>query len=332
MSKYTAKKDKFSQGQGNGLNTSKASKIYNFTNGEQTATRIVLSAGEVETKTEKHPLNPRNQKALNERSLAKTLASVREDGITEDCLGIWKDKDRTVIQIIKGSSRRWCAIKAGVDYPVWVLPAGCATNDDIRKLIANDELQRPHSYRERGEAIVEQLKERGLDFESMKNEEIAAELGIGRETVRKCMQAYRVNNRLLELIPDYESVKQPVYGKLAKLERALDKDPSKSINHVANAVKMATIGIEKLDTEEAQEKVIGEIEKAILGKGGADVGWTVTELAKFDSSRKKARKHVSPDGRNVKFELNRQDPELIEAVENLIREHAKKRETDANDK
>lgn len=332
MSKYTAKKVKFNQGQGNGLDVSKASKTYNLTNGEKTATRIVLSAGEIETKTEKHPLNPRNQRALNERSLAKTLASVREYGITEDCLGIWKDKDRNIIQIIKGSSRRWCAIKAGVDYPVWVLPADCATNDDIRKLIANDELQRPHSYRERGEAIVEQLKERGLDFESMKNEEIAAELGIGRETVRKCMQAYRVNNRLLELIPDYESVKQPVYGKLAKLERALDKDPSKSINHVANAVKMATIGIEKLDTAEAQEKVIGEIEKAILGKGGADAGWTVTELATFDSSRKKARKHVSPDGRNVKFELNRQDPELIEAVENLIREHAKKRETDANDK
>ncbi|RIW17865.1 ParB/RepB/Spo0J family partition protein [Vibrio harveyi] len=335
MSKYSpktssrdagSKAGKGSLDQSNGLpmGGGSAGKLFKLSGGEFKAQRIVIAPNQIETKTKKHPVNPRNDKAFNERSLAKTLSSIREKGIEDDCLGIWADKDRKTILIIKGSSRRWCAIKTGVEYPVWVLPAGSATNDDIRQLIANDELQRPHSFRERGEAYIEQLKERGLDPESMKNDEIAAELGVGRETMRKCIQAYKVNNRLLELIPDYEAVKQGVYSKLAKAEKAIDKDSSKSITSIVNAVTLALVGIEKLDTEEAQEKALTEIEKAVYGNDvDSESGWSVTELATFDSKLKKARKLVSSDGRNIKFELNRQDPELIAAVEKLIKEHVK---------
>lgn len=313
------KSDKFNLAQSNGLVTGKSFKL---SSGEVKAQRIVIAPDQIEEKTKKHPINPRNDKAFNERSLAKTLQSIREKGIEDDCLGIWSDNERTTILIIKGSSRRWCAIKAGVEYPVWVLPASSATNDDIRQLIANDELQRPHSFRERGEAYIQQLKERGLEPDSMKIDDMAAELGVGRETMRKCIQAYKVNNRLLELIPDYEAVKQGVYSKLAKIEKAIDKDSRKTIASVVSSVTLALVGIDKLDTEEAQEKALAEIEKAVYGNDlDSESGWSVTELATFDSKLKKARKLVSADGRNVKFELNRQDPDLIKAVENLIKEH-----------
>ncbi|UTZ44621.1 ParB family protein [Vibrio campbellii] len=323
-SRFSAKANKFSQEQSNGLTESKAAKVYKLTNGEREAFRMVIKSDDVEVKTEKHPLNYRNQLAFNERSLAKTLADIRDSGIRNDCLGIWADKERSKIHVIKGSRRRWCAIKLGIDYPIWVLPFGCATNDDIRKLIASDELQRPHSYRERGEGMCVQLKERGLEPDSMKNDEIAAELGIGRETVRKCMQAHYVNSRLLELIPDYESVNQPVYAELAKLEKALDKDSTKSISGVVKKVSLALVGVESLETDEAQKKAIEELNKAILGKGKSKgTEWKASDIVKFDSRLKKARKLVSADGRNVKFELNRQDPDLIAKIESLIKEHHK---------
>ncbi len=302
-----------------------AGKTYNLSKGEVKAQRIVIAHEQIEAKTKKHPLNPRNQKALNERSLSKTLNSIRSKGVEDDCLGIWENAERKTILIIKGSSRRWCAIKAGADYPVWVLPADSASNDDIRQLIANDDLQRPHSFRERGESYVEQLKERGLDHQTMTNDEIAAELGVGRETMRKCMQAYKLDRRLLELIPDYEAVNQGIYRKLAKVEKAIAKDSAKSIPSVVSAVSLALVGIENLDTSEAQERAMCEIEKAVYGEDvDADSGWSVTELATFTSKHKKARKLVSSDGRNIKFELNRQEPELIEAVEKLIKEYINK--------
>ncbi|QFT40023.1 MULTISPECIES: ParB family protein [unclassified Vibrio] len=316
------KQNKGQQTQGNGLSlgVKRESKEFKLESGVVNAIRMVISADEVDTKTKSHPLNPRNQEALNAVSVGSTLNSVRENGIDTDCLGIWSDDKKTIL-VIEGSVRRFCAITASKDYPIWVLPANSASNKDIRRLVADAGDKKPHSWRERGKAYWSEAEELGKDPSTLKVDELAALLGVGRETMRKCIQAFKIDIRLLSLIPDYEGVPTSFYGKLAKVEKELARN-FMNLGEFCKKISKQLDSASSMDVVAAQEyvmeKILAELTKEIGGSNGA--GWETIDVVKFDSKDKHVRKSVSPNGRTVKFELSRIDTSIIDDIEQLLKD------------
>lgn len=315
--------------QGNKLSTSKASnmKSYKLENGSVEATRRVIPTSEVAAKTAVHPLNPRNQEALNPTSVANTLASIEKNEIDTDCLGIWSD-DNKVILIIEGSVRRYCAIEAQKEYPVWVLPAGSATSKDIRRLINDaEDGKKPHSLREKGGAYMKEALELNKDAESLKVDDVAKLIGVGRETVRKALQAYTLEITLLKLLPDYEGVGSGIYPELSKIEKAVKKS-NIAMKDFVDAVKAhATYQtvIENQSTGSAQKSVVKVIQdqlQKMTNKRSANKAEKF-ELASFSDRNKSAKMKVSADGRKHTIELSRIEKSIVDDIENFIRERLK---------
>lgn len=295
-------------------------KEFKLENGVFQATRHVIDANEVKSKTCVHRLNPRNQQALNDESVEGTLRSIRENGIDTDCLGIWSEGN-TKIEIIEGSVRRYCAIESNRSYPVWVLPADCATNKDIRRLVIEASDKKPHSLRERGEAYWNEVKELTEDVDGLTNNDIAELISVGKETVRKAIQAFKLDINLLKVFPDYEGIPNTFYGKLARIEKLLAKKKVNTQEFLERVLQDSAILTSKeLPKDERQAVIMGVMEKYELKLKGAATGWVTTELVSFESKNKHARKQVSGDGNSVKFELSRVDKSLIADIENLIKE------------
>ncbi|CAH0543299.1 ParB family protein [Vibrio marisflavi] len=298
-------------------------KEYKLESGVYKAQRHVLSHDEIETKTRSHFLNPRNQDALNYDAASAIIESIREKGIDTDCLGIWSS-DNTTILVIEGSLRRYCAIETKQSYPIWVLPSDSASNNDIRALIRDAHSLKPHSLRERGKAMMDEAGEHGIEPSTLTVNELAALLNVGRETVRKSIQALKIDEELLQIFPDYEGIPNSFYAKLARVEKTLKKFGT-SIQSFKDAILMDKdiSSSSQLDKAERQDIVLSVIERqelALKGSGSAK-SETLVDLVKFASKDKHARKRVSANGKTVKFELSRMDKALVEEVEALIKSY-----------
>lgn len=314
--------------QGNKLSTQNVNKTknYNFEGGVVSASHRIIDATDVQFKTDIHPLNPRNQRALNVTSVAETLASIKANGIDTDCIGIWSDDNKEIL-VIEGSVRRFCAIETNNDYPIWVLPAGSASNNDIRRLISDADSKKPHSLREKGASYIKEALELDNEAESLTIDELAKLIGIGRETVRKAMQAYKLNSLLLEAIPDYEGVSNSIYPELAKVEKAINKtqlDMNVFVKQVKdNAGYQQALEIESIG--EAQKRVLDVIQtlsKKTSNKTPVKKAETI-ELASYSDRFKSAILKVSPNGRKHTFEFSRIEKSVVDEIENFIREKLK---------
>lgn len=306
-------------------NTSKT-KLFTLESGKVSATHHIISTVDIETKTRAHKLNPRNQKALCLDAVRKIIEDIRENGIDTDCVGIWSD-DNTTIEVIEGSVRRWCAIETDQVYPIWVLPAGCATNRDIRRLISSAVMQKAHSFRERGRAMMQEAIELDSNAINMKVNDLSALLDIGRETVRKLLQAYKVSEVLIEAFPDCEGIPNSFYASLSRIEKILIKHSRKPAEFVKDAQK--NVIMESFATVDDRQvhllKSMEQLEAKIKGGSGKSE-WDAVEVVTFDSKDKRVRKLTNNDGRLVKFEFSRIEKELIDEIEILIKNRYSERD------
>ncbi|MFC1502798.1 ParB family protein [Pseudomonadota bacterium] len=294
-------------------------KLFTLESGKVAATHHVIPAADIETKTRAHKLNPRNQKALCLDAVRKVIDDIRVNGIDTDCVGIWSD-DNTTIEIIEGSVRRWCSIETEQSYPVWVLPAGSATKKDIRRLISSAVMQKAHSYRERGRAMMLEATELEDNAKEMKVNELAELLDMGRETVRKLLQAYKVSEVLIDAFPDCEGIPNSFYATLSRIEKILAKHFRKPSVFVDEAIKVANLESDS-SVEERQVQLLKTmelLEAKIKGSSGKSQ-WDTVDIVIFDSKDKKVRKSTNTDGRMVKFEFSRIEKDLIDEIETLIK-------------
>ncbi|EGU47178.1 ParB [Vibrio ichthyoenteri ATCC 700023] len=303
-----------------GSKISSKPKTFRLEGGVVPASLRVINSENILLETEIHPLNPRNQDALDDISVKNTLESISKNGIDTDCLGIWSD-DESKILIIEGSVRRYCAIKTEQCYPIWVLPAKSATNKDIRRLIADASDKKKHSLRERGEAYWKEALELTDKIDSMTNEELSELLSVGRETLRKALQAFHIDMRLLKILPDYEGVQNAIYPKLAKIEKHLKKNSVSIdlfIQEVESSPELNNIK-EMENTVDIQQQILTVMEalafKARLKKTSK---WHTNDLVQFEQKNKFARKSISANGESVRFEFGRINSDLIEDIEELI--------------
>ncbi|EIO4563328.1 hypothetical protein LQM11_003954 [Vibrio parahaemolyticus] len=297
-------------------------KIFRLESGSVTATFREIEPNDILNQTKIHPLNPRNQDALDDSAVESTLESIRKNGIDTDCLGIWSD-DESSILIIEGSVRRYCAIKSKQSYPIWILPAKSATNKDIRRLIADASDKKPHSLRERGEAYWKEALELSDDAENMTNEQLSQLLSVGRETLRKALQAFHVDIRLLKIMPNYEGVANNFYPKLAKIEKQLLKKNvqlDEFINEIATSDNVKN-AITLSNKTESQQIILSEMERVAYDSTPKKIVWKTDDIVKFEQKNKFARKSISPNGESVRFELGRIDRKLIENIELIIKKH-----------
>ncbi|MFA0183193.1 ParB family protein (plasmid) [Vibrio cyclitrophicus] len=318
------KSQKSSLKQDNGLKRGRDVYEYQFDKGIVKAVRRVISANDVEVRTKPHPLNPRTQNALNARSIGNTFNSINEKGILEDCLGIWSEDQKTIL-VLEGSVRRYCAIECEKSYPIKVLPYDCASNKELRELIEDISNKKRHSLRERGLAYKKALIEQGFNPDEMKINEVVDALYVGRETIRKCLQASDINAELIEIFPDYEGIPSSFYARIAKVEKELIKY-SGDVSEFCNELTTKLPCLESLEIKESQMKVLNQMEMMlndVLGRNKQSKQWQTTQIISFDAKDKHARMSISSNGRNVKFELGRQSQELIDKIERLIKEEAK---------
>ncbi len=297
-------------------------KVFRLEHGTVTATFMEIDFNDILNQTQIHPLNPRNQDALDDSSVESTLESIRKNGIDTECLGIWSDNEKTIL-IIEGSVRRYCAIKSKKSYPIWVLPAKSATNKDVRRLIADASDKKPHSLRERGEAYWKEALELSDDAENMTNEQLSQLLSVGRETLRKALQAFHVDIRLLKIMPDYEGVANSFYPKLAKIEKQLVKDNT-SIDEFIGKIKSSDNvknALGQFSKSEIQQIILSEMESVAYNAAPRKNTWRTNDIVKFEQKNKFARKSTSSNGESIRFELGRVDNKLIETIESIIKQH-----------
>lgn len=204
-------------GSQSGINNLVSKKSY--LNGELKAKRVVVKASEVETKTQPHYLNPRNQEALTLDAVADIYDSILSDGV--DTEGVAIEQNGKYL-ILDSSRRRFCCIKGHKDLPLWVIE-GHPTVAQLLKIINNTQEVKKWSYYEHGNYLLSVAENTDIDVKSLNVEELAEQLGIGRETLRKRLEAVNIDDALRTVFVDYEGIPNTYYSELSKIQKKLTK-------------------------------------------------------------------------------------------------------------
>ncbi|MCG3883716.1 ParB N-terminal domain-containing protein [Photobacterium leiognathi] len=290
-------------GAGNNLgNIPKAvpKKKYTLSDGREfEAERIVIPFADIKSKTRVHILNDRNQDALSEFSVSDILPSIRINGVRIE--GIVLEANDGIYELLDCSRRSFACQIAERDLPVWVIKnSDQLSQTDLREIIKSTELQKPLSYRERGKRYARVKQEQ--NYKS--NAEIAKYLGLGEETVRKCVVAYSVDLNLVKVFPDYEGIPNGYYNKLKKLQAKL------SANNVS--VSDFISGISFPNYSNSSSTSILQMQKEVLelliahhdDLYGESAEWgNKNNFFTFNSSIGQAKSTKSLDGEKIKYDL-----------------------------
>ena len=302
---------KSSSGVGNLVGSTKT-----YLNGELRAKRIIIKTKDIELKTEIHYLNPRNQDALTLDAVSDILPSIRENGVTTE--GVATEKDGKYY-VLDASRRRFACIVSQQDLPLWLIE-GEPTDTQLLKII-NDSQEEKWSYPEHGQYLLKIAKKQNINIESMKIDELAKILGIGRESLRKRLEALDVNTELRTVFVDYEGIPNVYYADLAKLQRQLNK-MKLNIPEQIGIFKLkleslsltGTVSERQKKTLEALKQFIGDITKT----PNADPKWIEKELGSFDNKRTNVKRKVNESTRKIVYEFTRLPKDLQAKIDSLI--------------
>ncbi|EHA1127109.1 hypothetical protein BOO92_13875 [Vibrio navarrensis] len=285
-----------------------------FCDGQLTAERVVIRAQDVARLTQKHPLNLRNQEALSLDAVRDIYPSIKEEGVNVEGVAVL-DRELNIYLLLDSSRRRYCAIAAEKDLPLWVLSE--PTPAQIMQIIKDSQKVKRWSYREEGKYFLSVKMENGF----AKNEELASYLGIGIETVRKKVQAAEIADELVKVFPDQEGVPNTFYAKLAKIEKLLQRnsyDVTSFVNELKHEIDRVTC-IDSLSIEKKQKLLLDVlVSQATTKFSTAKAEWATETLAQFDDEKKYARRISSPDGNVVRFEFARLERGIIKEIEDFI--------------
>lgn len=297
-----------------GLSSLVAKKTY--LNGELKAKREVVKGRDISSKTDIHYLNPRNQEALTLDAVSDIYPSIKENGVNTEGVAVERDGKFLVLD---ASRRRFCCIEGEQDLPLWVIE-GEPTDTQLLKIINDSQEVKKWSYPEHGEYLIKIAKLKGLDVEALKIDELAKELGLGRESLRKRLESLDISADLRMVFPDYEGIPNAYYGELAKVQRSI----TKAKKDVADLVGAFSTKIKKEvytgSVSERQKKILDALKEFVshsLGKKGGSA-WTEKNLGIFDVKGVSAKRKTSKDGRKTVFEFNRLPAEVQRKINDLV--------------
>ncbi|GEM77506.1 ParB family protein [Vibrio sagamiensis] len=295
--------------QGNQLNKRNDSdavkKTFTFASGKQVAaTRVLVKASEIATKTAIHVLNPRRQASLSLEAVRDILPTIESEGVHTEGVAI-KDKQGKY-QLLDSSRRRFCCLQAQKDLPLWVIEAN-VDNSDLIAYIKTTQSVKKLSYRELGSDYALLMEQNGFK----KLDELAEFLNLGRETCRKRFAAAGINQILIDVFPDCEGIPNNYYAKLAKVEKQLVKRGLKLESFIKSLDKVE-VG-QGSSVEDAQKRVLANMESKAQGKV-EKATWTTQALAEFSNKNTYAKVSRSSDQRQLKIELSRLSPDIYEDI------------------
>lgn len=278
------------------------------------AEHVIIPGTSVSEMTVVHELNPRNQDAVDENSTRDIYPKVKDRGIDTEGIAVAREGRYFIIE---GSRRRYCAIKAVCDLPLWVFNEELSP-DDILCIVNAAQSSKKFSYREVGLKYIQTMKEQ--DFRT--NEDLARYTGVSVESIRKRVQAANIDARLINVFPDCEGIPNSFYSKLAKIQKIAS---SRCID-ISDLTSEVGLGDEKpnisINIEEIQRSILDGLESALrtlTQDSTSSSRWIISDIAEFDSKDKTARIKRSQDGRKVIFEFNRMNQNLIDDIERLIK-------------
>lgn len=277
---------------------------------------VIIKAEDVESKTIAHSLNTRTQSSLTMEAVRDIYDEVVREGVKQEGVA-YLNPETKLYELFDSSRRRFCAIKAGKDLPLWVLDESPKPNE-IKAYVDLTQKVKPFSWREQGKSYVAFAIQNDIDPNDY--ELLGKELGIGRETMRKKLQAASINERLISTFPDCEGVPTRFYSALAKIERLLKKHEF-DVDQFVDEVEVFNV-ISSQDVELAQVQLLEHyqhtLDKMLAKPKKAEP--RVENLVLFENRNKYARINVSSDGRKAKFEFGYLTKEELGDIETFVRE------------
>lgn len=274
-----------------------------FLGGKYDAKRITIKGSDVESKTAIHYLNPRNQDALTIEAVADIYESIVVNGVSQEGIAVRKDGQYLVLD---SSRRRFCCINGKVDFPLWVID-GEPSEQELLRLINDSQEVKRWSYPEHGEYLLKIAKLKGLSVEKLSVAELAENLGMGKESLRKRLESLNIVKALREVFVDYEGIPNSFYGKIAGCQRKLIKGnfdvesfARDLLGRLGVLDKSNSIKDQQLITLKIMEELVNEhidVEKTPK--------WKEQLLGNFDQKDISAKRKVSKDGRKTIYELTR---------------------------
>lgn len=311
------KKGNFSSASGLSLGSQGAmTKTIKFGQTKYTARHVILEWTDVESKTVAHHLNTRSQESLDSEAVRDIYKSVLEEGVKQEGIAYYnKQLDR--YEIIDASRRRLCAIAAKVSLPLWVLD-NQPSSKDIRAYVDLTQTVKRFSWREVGLSYLNYAKEQGID--STDFDALANEFGVSKETIRKKVNAARINEHIVKSFPDCEAIPTPFYSKLGKIEVTLNKLKIDIRDFVEDAMK--GFDSESGDVADIQKVLLTHYESqlALLLNSKPKSKGREEALASFSDPKQYARIKTSADGRRTTLEFSRLPKSIMEEIELLVKQ------------
>ncbi len=123
-------------------------KTFTFASGKTaTATRIVVTGKELESKTAIHRLNPRRQASLTLDSVRDIFNSIKSEGVHTE--GVAAKNNNGIYELLDSSRRRFCCIHLEQELPLWVID-DVIDDSDLVSFITTTQSVKRLSYRELG--------------------------------------------------------------------------------------------------------------------------------------------------------------------------------------
>lgn len=318
-----SKSGNFSARSGLSLNSVKSlTKQYKFGDQYYTARHVIINAEDVKTKTALHSLNVRAQSSLTLEAVRDIYPEVVAEGIKQEGLA-YLNPQTQVYELFDGSRRRFCAIEAKCDLPLWVLDFS-PTPSEIKAYVDLSQKVKKFSWREEGLSFIEFAHEQGISMDDI--DAIGAALGKSRETIRKKINAAKLNSELISSIPDSEGVPTKFYASLSKIEKTLTKNKLAITDFVQQANE--SFETDNEDIADVQEGLLRHYESVIetLTEKPKKKESRIEPLAQFSSKNKFARLNVSGDGRKAKFEFGYMSKSTLDEIEKFVRALLEKEE------
>jgi ParB family chromosome partitioning protein len=304
-----------------GLNLPNAkpmTKTIKFGKENYTARHVIVSAKEIESKTIAHHLNTRNQDSLTMEAVRDIYPLVLEEGIKQEGVAYYNTAlDR--YELFDASRRRFCGIHAQKDLPLWVLDE-LPSAKDILAYVDLTQTVKLLSWREVGERYLSLARDKDIDVNDL--ERMSKEFNVSTETVRKKVNAAKLNKTLIESFPDCQGIPTSFYAKIGKIERNLAKIKLTPEAFVEN--EYANFVTDSVDVSDIQAKLLqhyeSKLDGLINGESKQKVKVTVEDLASFENKDTYARIKTSANGRKKSLEFSRLPKELTDDIEAYIRQ------------
>lgn len=285
-----------------------------FLNGLITGKRIVIPASDVESKTGVHPLNPRNQDALNNDAVRDILQSIIDNGVNQEGIAV-RCANTDKLLLIDASRRRYSCIVGGVDLPLWVIEP--TSDENILKIINDSQEVKRWSYPEHANYLLKIAERKNLPSD-LPIPELAKELGMGRESLRKRLEAISIHEDLRKVFIDFEGIPNSYYSELAKIQKKLIKNNMPIPQFIENVKnQIPDLSGSDLDICEHQKITLNEM-KRLSNSTQEKPKWVTSKLSDFESQKAYAKVSKSPDGMAIKYEFSRIGAEKLKKIEDFI--------------